>query len=84
MGLTLLGLPSALLAYSAGRSLLAFVAAAIAAGLGLTLLVTSLIRQRAEPGMVHTRESHLAASQVVLTAACVGLLNISALALVVR
>ena len=82
MGMTLIGVPSAVLAYSAGHAVVAFAAAAAAALLGLGLLVVSVRRQRAEPGMVEHGSVHLAPWQVLLTTGCVLLLAVSGLALV--
>ena len=52
MGLTLLGVPAALLAYASGRNELAVAAAAVAMVLGLGVLVGSVRRQRVEPGLL--------------------------------
>lgn len=82
MGLTLLGLPSAILAYSAGHAWVAFGAAVAAALLGVGLLVTSLRRQRALPGMVERGGLAIAERQVLLTTACVLFLAVAGLDLV--
>jgi hypothetical protein len=82
MGMTLLGIPSAVMAYAAGRDLLAGFAAGLAAGLGLALLLVSLRRQRASPGMVQLRSLQLASAQVVLTAVSVLSLSVAGALLV--
>jgi uncharacterized membrane protein YidH (DUF202 family) len=81
-GMALLGVPAAVLAYAAGHAWVAFTAAAVAALLGLGLLVASVRRQRAMPGMVERGSVPLAHRQVLLTAACVLLLTIAAIDLV--
>jgi hypothetical protein len=77
MGLTLLGVPSALLAYSAGRSALAVVAAAIAMVLGLAVLVGSVRMPRVEPGVIPSGSLVPAARLILLTGACVLMLNVT-------
>jgi len=77
MGLTLLGVPSALLAYSAGRSPLAVAAAAIAMALGLGVLVGSVRRQRVEPGVIPAGSLVPAVRLILLTGASVLMLNIT-------
>jgi uncharacterized membrane protein YidH (DUF202 family) len=77
MGLTLLGIPAALLAYSSGRNELAVVAAAVAMVLGLGVLVGSVRRQRVEPGVIPSGSLVPAARLILLTGACVLMLNIS-------
>lgn len=83
LGLTLLGIPAAVLAYAAGRSLLAFVAAIVAMVLGLVVLVVSLRRQRTDPAHVADGTLTPAASLVVATGACVVMLGVSSAFLVV-
>ncbi len=82
IGLSLLALPSGLLAYAAGRDWLAAGAAAFAAALGMGVLTVSLRRQRAAAGMVERGSLVLASEQVILTGASVLLLTISCLVLV--
>lgn len=82
MGLTLVGLPSALMAYTAGHEWMAFGASALAAVLGLLTLHLSLRVQRGHPGMVARGSLRTASEQVVVTAAAVVLLAIAALDLV--
>jgi Domain of unknown function (DUF202) len=77
MGLTLLGVPAALLAYASGRSELAVAAAAAAMVLGLGVLVGSVRRQRVEPGVIPSGSLVPAARLILLTGACVLMLNIS-------
>lgn len=82
LGLTLLGIPAAILAYSAGRSALAFAAAAVAMVMGLAVLVGSLRRQRTEPEHVADGTLVPAASLIVVTCACVLTLAISCVILI--
>ena len=77
MGLTLLGIPSALIAYSAGRSALAVVAAALAMALGLGVLAGSVRRQRTDPGVIPAESLAPAARLILLTGACVLMLNVT-------
>jgi hypothetical protein len=77
MGLTLLGVPAALLAYASGRNELAVAAAAVAMVLGLGVLVGSVRRQRVEPGVIPSGSLVPAVRLILLTAACVLMLNIS-------
>ena len=77
MGLTLLGVPAALLAYASGRNELAVAAAAAAMVLGLAVLVGSVRRQRVEPGVISSGSLVPAARLILLTGACVLMLNIS-------
>jgi uncharacterized membrane protein YidH (DUF202 family) len=79
MGLTLVGVPSALMAYSAGHEWVAFGASAVAAALGLLTLSLSLRVRRAHSGMVDRGSLRTAAEQVIVTAAAVVLLAIAAL-----
>ena len=71
MGLTLMGIPPALLTFFPHRSIVATAAAVFAGGLALALLVTSLRRQRATPGMLEHGGPQVAAAQVALTASSV-------------
>ncbi len=82
LGLTLLGLPSAVLAYAVGRNALAIVAAAAALALGLLVLVVSLRRQRTEPERIAQGVLFPAANLIVVTCACVMLLALSSMLLV--
>jgi uncharacterized membrane protein YidH (DUF202 family) len=82
MGLTLLGLPSALLAYSAGRSWLAFSAALVAALLGLGVLVGSLRMQRVGPDVIPSGSLAPAAAMILLTGWCAVMLGMSGALLV--
>ena len=82
LGLTLLGIPAAVLAYAAGRSWLAFGAAVVAMVLGLGVLVGSLRRQRADPDHVAQGSLAPAALMIVITGACVVMLTLSGAALV--
>ena len=77
IGLTLLGIPSALLAYSAGRSALAVGAAAVAMALGLGVLVGSVRRQRVEPGVIPSGSLLPSVRLILLTGACVLVLNLT-------
>jgi Domain of unknown function (DUF202) len=77
MGLTLLGVPAALLAYASGRNELAVVAAAVAMVLGLGVLVGSVRQQRVEPGVIPSGSLVPAARLILLTGACVLMLTIS-------
>lgn len=83
LGMTLLGLPSALFAYAATLHALAAGAAAVAAIAGLSLLMLSLRRQRVSPGFVVAGESSLAVGQVALTAICILGLAATSLILVI-
>ncbi len=82
MGMTLLAVPSGVLAYSAGHAWVAFGAAAVAAILGMGLLVVSVRRQRATPGMVERGSLQLAQRQVLLTTGCVLMLAVASVDLV--
>jgi len=83
IGLSLLAVPSGLLAYAFGRELVpALVASGLAAGTGLVLLVTSLRRQRAAAGMVQRRDRVLAANQVILAATTIVLVDVAGLLLI--
>lgn len=82
MGLTLLGVPAAVLAYASGRNELAVAAAAVAMVLGLAVLVSSVRRQRVEPGVIPSGSLAPAARLILLTGACVLTLNISGAILV--
>lgn len=77
MGLTLLGVPSALVAYSAGRNALAVGAAAVAMVLGLGVLVGSVRRQRVEPGVIPAGSLVPAGRLILLTGACVLMLTVT-------
>lgn len=83
LGMTLLGLPSALFAYAATQHVLAAAAAAVAAVAGLSLLTLSVRRQRVTPGFVVAAETPLAVGQVALTAVCVLGLAATSLVLVI-
>lgn len=83
MGMTLLGVPAAVLVFARERSWLATFAAVLALGVGLVVLVAALRRQRAAAGMVERGGPHLAAEQVLLTVICVLLLCGAALMLVI-
>lgn len=77
MGMSLLALPGALLAYAVSRDLVASVAAATAAVLGLALLMISL------PAPSQVREAHRpATTRVILTGGAALLISVAALALV--
>ena len=82
MGLTLVGVPSALMAYSAGHQWVAFGASALAACLGLFLLTLSLRTQRTRPSMVEHGDLRTASERIIVTAAAVGMLSIAGLDLV--
>lgn len=82
IGLTLIGIPSAVMAYAVGHEWVAFGAAALAATLGLGTLTLSLRRQRASAGMVERGDLSLASSRVVVTGAATMLLAVAALDLV--
>lgn len=82
IGLTLIGIPSAVMAYAVGHEWVAFGAAAMAAALGLGTLTLSLRRQRATAGTLERGDLSLASSRVVVTAAATVLLAVAALDLV--
>lgn len=82
MGLSLLGIPSGLLAYAAGRDWLAFAAAVVAAVLGLGVLVGSLRRQRVGPGGIAAGSLAPAAVMIILTGSCAVMLSLSGAILV--
>lgn len=82
MGMSLLAIPSALLALATRHSLLAGLAAAVACVLGLALLTLSVRRHRATPEMIEERSVVPAAQQVLLTGACVLVLCLAGLLLV--
>lgn len=82
MGLALFGIPSAILAYSAGHAIVAFLAAGAAALMGMGLLIVSVRRQRASPGMVELGSVQLARWQILLTTGCVLLLAVASIDLV--
>lgn len=71
LGMTLLGLPSALFAYAAARHVIAAGSAVVAAVAGLSLLTVSVRRQRVHPDLMHAGRVPLAAGQVLLTTVCV-------------
>jgi hypothetical protein len=77
MGLTLLGIPAALLAYASGRNELAVAAAAVAMVLGLGVLVGSVRRQRVPPDVIPSGSLVPAARLILLTGACVLMLNVA-------
>jgi hypothetical protein len=77
MGLTLLGIPAALLAYASGRNELAVAAAAVAIVLGLGVLVGSVRRQRVPPDVIPSGSLVPAARLILLTGACVLMLNVA-------
>jgi uncharacterized membrane protein YidH (DUF202 family) len=77
MGLTLLGVPAALVAYSAGRNTLAVGAAALAMVLGLGVLVGSVRRQRVEPGVIPAGSLVPAVRLILMTGLCILMLNIT-------
>jgi uncharacterized membrane protein YidH (DUF202 family) len=79
MGLALIGLPSAVMGYSAGHAWVAFGAGALAAALGLTILSLSVRRQRAGPDMVEQGDLRLASEQVAATGLAVLLLALASL-----
>jgi hypothetical protein len=83
LGLVLLGLPTAMLAYYTEGSALAIGATALAAALGLGTLVTSLRFQRVAPGSLAEGAIRPAVMLVGLTGGCVLLLTIAAAALVI-
>jgi uncharacterized membrane protein YidH (DUF202 family) len=82
IGLTLIGIPSAVMAYAAGHEWVAFGAAALAAALGLGTLTLSLRRQRATAGMLERGGLSLASTRVVVTGVAAVLLAVAALDLV--
>ena len=77
MGLTLLGVPAAVLAYASGRNAIAVAAAVVAMVLGLAVLVGSVRRQRVGPDVIPSGSLVPAARLIVLTGACVLMLSIS-------
>lgn len=84
MGLTLLGIPSGMLAFSAGRNWLAFAGAGIAAVLGLGVLVGSLRRQRVAPDVIPAGSLAPAAAMILLTGACAVVLSVTGLVLLLE
>lgn len=82
MGLTLIGIPSAVMAYAAGHAWVAFGAAALASVMGLGTLTLSLRRPRAEPGMLELGALPIATRRVLATGAATILLAVAALDLV--
>lgn len=85
IGLTLVAVPTGLVAYSASASWsVTLVSATLAAGVGLWLLVRSLRAPRAAPDMVGRRLMVVDGQRVVLATATVALIGVSALALVLQ
>lgn len=85
IGLSLLGVPTGLAAYAAGRDVLpALVLMILAATTGLLLLVLSLRRQRAAPDMLRHSEPLLRTGQVLVTTAATWLLAFGSVFLVLR
>ncbi|MGB7981451.1 MAG: DUF202 domain-containing protein [Candidatus Nanopelagicales bacterium] len=82
MGLSLLSIPTALLAYSTGRTTFAASAASVAFLLGLVMLVVSLRRQRVDPDAILSGRLGPAGTLVLLTGASVLMLEISAVILI--
>jgi uncharacterized membrane protein YidH (DUF202 family) len=82
LGLALLGIPAAILAYAAGNNLLALAAAMVAAILGLAVLVGSLRRQRVAPGVIPHGVLPPATRLILLTGGCVLMLGLCAVFLV--
>jgi hypothetical protein len=66
-----------MLAYASGRNELAVAAAAVAMVLGLGVLVGSVRRQRVQPGVIPSGSLVPAARLILMTGACVLMLNIS-------
>jgi uncharacterized membrane protein YidH (DUF202 family) len=84
-GLSLLAVPGALAVYAVGRDVGPAAIGCLVAGLtGLALLVSSLRRQRVDPGFVGERSSVLAVPQVLLAALTVLLIDLAALIVVLR
>jgi len=83
LGLALLGVPTAMLAYYTEGSALAVGATVLAAAFGLVTLVASLRTQRVAPGSLAQGPIRPAVELVGLTGACVLLLTIAAAALVI-
>lgn len=85
IGLTLVAVPTGLAAYAAGASMaVSLVAATLAAGVGLWLLVRSLRAPRAEPNMVDRRLPVVQAQRVILATTTVVLIGVACLALVLQ
>ena len=84
LGMTLLGIPAAMLGYSAGRNWLAFAAAALAAVLGLAVLVNSLRNQRVAPGVIPHGVLQPATTLILLTGGCVAALSLCGAILVLE
>jgi len=82
IGLSLLGIPSAILAYSASRSWLAFAAAGVAGVLGIGVLVGSLRRQRVDPEVFEAGSLAPAAAMILLAGGAVLMLTVSSVFLV--
>ena len=82
MGMALLGLPSALLAYAAIHNALAGVAAADAASLGLVQLVLATRRQRVGPGGIRSGYVAPATGQILVTGGSVLALALACFVLV--
>ena len=83
LGLALLAVPTAMLAYYTEGSALAIGATVLAAALGLSTLVASLRFQRVAPGSLAEGAIRPAIVLVSLTGGCVLLLAIAAAALVI-
>lgn len=83
LGLALLGVPTAMIAYYTQGSALAISATALAAALGLGILVASLRVQRVAPGSLAEGSIRPPVVRVGLTGMCVLLLALAAAALVV-
>jgi uncharacterized membrane protein YidH (DUF202 family) len=83
LGLALLGVPIAMVAYYTQGSALAVSAAAVAAVLGLGILVSSVRTQRVAPGSLVEGSIRPPVGRVALTGTCVLLLAVAAAALVI-
>ncbi len=84
LGLALLGIPAAIMAYGGGGNLLALVAAILAAALGLAVLVGSLRQQRVVPGVIPSGVVRPATHLILLTGGSVLFLAVCAAILVLE
>lgn len=84
LGLALLAVPSGVLAYYRDSNVVAVVAAALAAVLGLLVVVRSLRHPRVPPGSLATGSIPPPATQVTLTASSVLMLALAAAVLVLH
>ena len=84
LGLALLGIPAAVMAYGGSGNLLALAAAILAAALGLAVLVGSLRQQRVMPGTIPSGVVPPAIHLILLTGGSVLFLAVCAAVLVLE